>query len=531
MKKKYTVYLHPFILALYPALFLYSYNIIHYRESVLLTALLASLAIAFASYAIFLLIFRKLSVAAIVTSAFLFFFFSYGRFRQPLGNMRFDLGPLYINSDRLLFFAFFAFMTLVIYFSWRNRKKLLPTNRTLFTLSSILLAYTILNVGYSEIKLGRISLAKETSQQTSIHGTSSANTPDIYYIILDRHAGIATLKDYNYDESRFRDFLKSKGFYIADESTSNYPKTFESLASTLNLEYLDHLTQETNGGATSDESIATPMIQNNQVIKFLKGQGYKYIHVGSSWDPNRTNPNADVNLIMAGGAYPFPTDEFSAGFINLTAASVVLNKIYPDTTAVSEDPLANEHRSRILYQFSTFTDIPKMSGPKYVFAHILIPHPPFVLDKNCQPINEAEAAKHSELDDYTSQLHCGDILAEQAINEILEDSPSKPIIIVQGDEGPMPKQHPIPSNLDWAKASNASIKEKFPIINAYLWPEHEDKLYQSITPVNTFRLLFDTYFSADLPLLADKNYIFQDANHLYDFTDVTTKVSRLLWGK
>jgi hypothetical protein len=42
------------------------------------------------------------------------------------------------------------------------------------------------------------------------------------------------------------------------------------------------------------------------------------------------------------------------------------------------------------------------------------------------------------------------------------------------------------------------------ILNAYYFPGGNDDLYPTITPVNTFRLIFNKYFDQDYPLLEDK---------------------------
>jgi len=48
-------------------------------------------------------------------------------------------------------------------------------------------------------------------------------------------------------------------------------------------------------------------------------------------------------------------------------------------------------------------------------------------------------------------------------------------------------------------------------------------MYPSITPVNTFRLIFNAYFGTDLKLLPDISY-FSNWDNPYGFTDVTTRL-------
>jgi len=520
--------LHPFLLALYPTLFLYAYNINYFKESVLVIPLLISLISTGIILLINWLIFRKLTVAAIITSLFVFFFFSYGRIKEPVKNIGFNLGNVFISPDKILFAVILTLFGFIIFWLVSGKRDLTKINKAISIFSLFLVIMAVCNTVSFEIKRGRIQLSNLGKDASQFSDPRSTQTPDIYYFILDRYDGDPTLKDYGFDNSSFINFLKSKGFYIASNSTSNYPKTFLSLASTLNMEYLDFLTLATNGGASADESIVTPLIQNNKVIQFLKSRGYSYIHVGSGWNPTRFNPYADRNFVMSGGRYPF-ADEFTNGLLQTTIAAPILKKIYPDRTAISQDPKNNEFRSRILYEFSVFDQIPKMAEPKFVFAHILIPHDPYVLGKDCEPLVEGTVVSRPNVENYVNQLQCANKKTEETIEKILADSKQMPIIIIQADEGQMPIKNPIPPNLAWGQASDASIREKFPILNAYLLPNQEtNSLYLSITPVNSFRILFNSYFGTDYSLLPDKNIIFEDGNNLYKFIDVTKRVKNLL---
>ncbi|MBU1031305.1 LTA synthase family protein [Patescibacteria group bacterium] len=510
-------FIHPFLFAIYPALFLYAYNISHFKENVLIIPLVISLIFAGTVFLISLLIIRKPEISAVISSFIILVFFSYSRLREPARNV-------FISSDKILFAAIILILVIIIFLSLRYKHYLKNINKALTVFSMILVIIALYNIASSEIKLGRIFLPGLGNETNQLQSSGLIQTPDIYYFVPDRYAGDKTLKDYGFDNSTFANFLKNNGFYIALDSTSNYPKTFLSLGSTLNMEYLDFLTQKTNGGATSDQSIVTPLVQNNKIIQFLKSKGYSYIHVGSGWDPTRSNPYADYNFVMNGGRYPF-TNEFTSGFLHTTLASPILKKLYPDTTAVSQNPKNNDHRSRVLYEFSVFDQILEMDGPKFVFAHILLPHDPYVLDKDCEPLTEKTVKSRTGVENYLNQLQCTNQKIEEVIEKILANSKTKPIIIIQADEGPSPIVNKISSNVNWKDAGDASLNEKFPILNAYFLPDLKNNpLYPSITPVNSFRAIFNSYFGTDLPLLPDRNIIFEDNHNFYKFIDVTDRL-------
>ncbi len=45
-----------------------------------------------------------------------------------------------------------------------------------------------------------------------------------------------------------------------------------------------------------------------------------------------------------------------------------------------------------------------------------------------------------------------------------------------------------------------------------------------ITPVNTFRIVFNEYFGADFELLEDRSFTYPDLDHVYDFYEITDRL-------
>ncbi len=525
MKKFWIV--HPILFSLYPVLFLFSYNIHQYREEVLGMPIILSLLFGAIIYFICYLIFRKIQPAAILASGFILIFFSYSRIQDQVKNLYINLGSFALGPDKVLLILFPVVLAIIIVIIFKFKSYLRSINKVLNIIAIVLVSFSIFNISLFEIKTGRIlTLELDFGLSGEDETTKITDKPDIYYFVFDRYGGDKTMQLYGYDNSGFLNYLKSKGFYIADKATSNYPKTFLSLGSSLNFGYVNYLTEKTNGGGTSDESIVTPLVKNNKVIKFLKKKGYKYIHIGSGWDPTRTNKNADKNFILKGGSYPYE-DEFSNGVLHTTLASPILKTLFPDTTAVSQNPKLNDHRSRVLYEFQTLEEIPKIPGPKFVFMHVLLPHDPYVLDKNCMPIPEEITEKKSETQNYINQLQCTNKLIEKSVNSILEKSSTLPIIVLTADEGPRPQINKVPGKLSWVEASDESINEKFPILAAFYLPGlKENPIYPTITPVNNFRVIFNSYFGTKYSLLPDKNIIFQDEDNYYRFTEVTDRIEK-----
>ena len=86
---------------------------------------------------------------------------------------------------------------------------------------------------------------------------------------------------------------------------------------------------------------------------------------------------------------------------------------------------------------------------------------------------------------------------------LITGSDTPPLIIFQGDHGP------------WLQPRD----RHFWILNAYYLPGHTDKLFPQISPVNTFRYIFNAYFGGKYDMLPNITY-FSPVPNLYDFSEV-----------
>jgi len=355
---------------------------------------------------------------------------------------------------------------------------------------------------------------------------SYKNLPDIYYIVLDGYARADVLKSvYGYSNNKFTEYLEGKGFFLAKESRSNYIQTFLSLGSSLNYEYVNFI--ETKAGA---DSIYTypfmNLIHNSRSRAFLEDLGYQIVALGSDF-PFTEIKSADIFLS------PFPSNisELERYYLSTTSFEILFEMDYflkDSITKAIPIPSYTTRQNYIQYSLDNLKKIPVLTSPKFVFSHIIVPHPPFIFDKNGNRITpegsfspaDGEAYQGSS-DEYQSlyvaQLEFVNREIESVIETILSNSPETPIIIIQGDHGPGSL-----FNRDWLEGS--CLFERISILNAYLFPGGKgDILYDSVTPVNTFRLIFNGYFGTDFAILEDKSY-FSPISRPYEFVDITNQI-------
>jgi hypothetical protein len=206
---------------------------------------------------------------------------------------------------------------------------------------------------------------------------TQASTPDIYYIILDGYGRADMLQTvHGFDNSMFVDALEQRGFVVASDSQSNYARTLFSLSSSLNIQYLD-----TMSSAMDVSNLWWPVkaaLQHSEVRRILENWDYKTIFFAN---------NTDYSHIRDGDFYeaPFPIqlDNFSGLFLYQTNLGLLAGIDQLGIADLSYDT----HRRIILYAFERLPEVAAMEGPKYVFAHIVAPHPPYVFDRAGNPVD------------------------------------------------------------------------------------------------------------------------------------------------
>jgi hypothetical protein len=514
---------HPVLFAAYPLLALYRANQSTFPINQIWRPLGGAVLAALAAWAVFGVITRNIRKAAIAASIVTLAFFSYGHlYNLVLPVFRAALLPTMLVATILLLF-------LVL----RSKRPLMDATSVLNFASVVLIAPTVWAVGTglwnpaesdmsaSSGKNGVLNLARYLQSEPPAvvvrPPLPQGERPDIYYIIVDAYGRADSLRTfYDYDNSDFLKALESRGFYIPKRSSSNYDQTTLCLASALNMNYLQEPTDLSN--AREDLHAPIPqrrMIDENRVVDHLRKYGYKFVSIWAGIEETRIL-TADVVL---------NDDTKRSTFENESMGLTAL-----ESTPEAQRGRYDEHRGKILGAFTCLEGVARRESPKFVLTHILAPHPPFVLGSDGEalypkgPMGLADAswlmktltpAEYRK--GYIGQLQYVNRRVLGAIDRILRLSKKRPIIILQGDHGSR-------MTLDWESLEKTDVRETFSIMNAYFVPDQVRKdLYDTITPVNTFRIILTNLFGAAMAQLPDKTY-YSRASKPFDFIDITTQV-------
>ncbi len=504
--------LHPFLFAAFPVITLLTHNLSQVRAAVGLRALVAVLLLAILLLGALSLILRNRYRAAVVTSLFLVLFFSYGHtyatFKQT------EIFGVLIGRHRLLAPLWVGMFAGGLWLIFRRMRDLKAATETLNLIALVALAFPLIQFVTFEIRTltGRNVTPIATDELAELQITPGQVPPDIYYIILDaysRHDVLARVADH--DNEAFLDDLTDMDFYVARCSQSNYAQTELSLASTLNLNYLDALDDGFVSGS-ADRSPLWGLIKKNSARQALKQLGYTMVafETGYYWTQledadiyySQSTSTLDALEVVGG------VNSFEVMLIDTTASLLLTDaaSVLPAALAEAVEYPHQRHRDRVLYDLNKLKGIPLgIQSPKFVFAHIVSPHEPFVFGPEGEFVQVSEPIPDDQYWElYSDQVTYINQRITALVSEIIATSRTPPIIIVQADHG----------------ASRISAQDKMAILNAYYLPgDGAEALYSTITPANTFRVLFNEYFNGDFELLEDRSY-YSTYDDPYNYRDI-----------
>ena len=320
-----------------------------------------------------------------------------------------------------------------------------------------------------------------------------AEKPNVYHIILDEYTdNEILLKKFNYDNKKFLEFLNKNGFYIPNKSFSTFGSTPGELELILNMDYPREI------GWVSDSYQA---LNNNKVMSVFSDQNYSIIETNSMM---RWKNFSDVDTKLC----------YDTNFINSEFLDQVLRKSI--IRYFLEQHHNDTRRDTVRCTFNELSEIASQSsGPKYVFSHIYVPHPPFLFGPN----GENVIPDHREISGlqswenpqgYINQLIYATNQVSIVVKNIVENDPTA-VIILQGDTGTL-------TGTDTFLTTMKDVYQAHSILYAVRIPDVNNLEY--MVPVNTYRIIFNNYFNMDYEYL--EQHIYTRQNDVW--VDITEKL-------
>jgi hypothetical protein len=482
---------YPIFLYLLPVFFVLhgyteNYDHIPVKDALLLLGLYAAVSLVIAT--LFWLLYRNFTKANLAAFFIMSFHFFFGALHDTLKKL---FGELFIT--KYVFILPAAALLLLTAFIILKKRKTNFSKARLYLNVALLLLITIDIV----MLTGKIVSAKKdmVALPKGFTPCDTCQKPDIYFILADEYAGNSELKDkFGFDNQAFLTALSQRKFHVLPESISNYNYTPFSIASILDMNYLNL------NGANRNQSDLThsyETIRDNQLFQFLQYNQYELYNY--SIFNLKGQPARSMESFL-----PVSTRLITAQtFLSRAEKNILFNIVtrFKSKAAVRKITYAYKHNNENIYNLTWKLSEKRTKQPKFVYTHLEMPHYPYYFDRNGkeQPFEEIVDGKQGNKALYIEYLQYCNKKLLALIDHILASSAAPPIIILMGDHG--------------FRHFNEPVEQRYHFLNlasVHLPSGNYRAFSDSLSGVNFFRALLNTQYSQQLPFLKDSTSYLKD---------------------
>jgi len=492
---------HPFLIAVFPAVALFASKpgaVSGFELTCILCALLAAAALLLVVFKQF---FQTWNRAGLATSWTLTLVFAFGFMHRLNALLEFVRAPVHLEFNVLLaLWGVLLIAGLAVLHQPRKDEASLARLANLFGagVTGVPLAMLLVTlVQHPHLVEEEIPPAKKVAVKLA----DPAQAPDIYYLVLDDYGDLPTLHaHFGYDNRAFLQQLQRRGFYIAQQSRANYPQTDAGAAATFNMQY--------HTGAIAPHTAYRRQIATHQVGALLKSRGYQTYHFAGLVDKVGNDPRAAMNQNVSVMPTPFASELF-----RFTAFYPWL----PDTPP----------RAVTTQKFDLLRQVAKTDGRKFVYVHFTAPGKPWRFRRDGQAPEPGKVIPAREA--YLNQLAYMNGRLLETVDFIRAQKHRNSVIVLQSSRGPAWRFEGAANEVEHMRRETGAMTA------VYLPGRNAGEVTPpTLSGVNVFRLIFNQYFDAGLPMLADRTHYWDrvneagapDAVATRNFIDITRRLQQ-----
>ncbi|WP_188934740.1 sulfatase-like hydrolase/transferase [Puia dinghuensis] len=416
------------------------------------------------------------------------FFFFYEAFIQVMTK---HFPHRFFTGNSFLLLA--GLLALIGVFIWLKKTKRRFPQLYLF-LNTTLLVYILVDAGWLIGKLlyppvNPLSVYSLEKGDTTTPCATCAK-PNVYFLLFDEYASSLSLKEqFNYDNSCLDSFLIKQGFHINKQSRANYNLTPFSIASVLNMSYIEGL-KDPGRIMSQDYTNTYHLIRNSKVISLFSREGYEvknYSIFDLAGQPTKAWQSflpLKTRLITA---------RTLAERLNRHSTSLLVRYLGVKYFVVREYMKYYTGNEEFLKAVASEAD-QKTSRPRFVYAHFMMPHFPYLFDSSGNRRSDQQIYEEKFTNPATSYLNYLPYTNKRLAALVLHirQNDSNAVILLCGDHG----------YRGWT--NKQPIRFQFQNLNAVYFPDHDYSRWDDkVSFVNQFRIVFNQLFDTKYPLVKD----------------------------
>ncbi len=365
-----------------------------------------------------------------------------------------------------------------------------PTRPLVFGLAVALVAGPLASLASAVQEWGTLEVQSGSDVVVDL-----AHRPDIYLVVVDGYPGfIAEEMDTGDPRERFISELKARGFQVPRSVWSPYWSTGLAVPSILDMSYPQ--VREDDGRRANIRQRYQVLSGENQLVRVLSDNGYETTMIESGWSGSRCGPSYGRCI---GGHF---LDEGVFRVLADTVAAPHLTRTYGYAFTTG-----SLHTMRELRRFAS--EGRGDSPPRFVFAHLLVPHPPFFLQSDCSTritdersgttFYRSGIAPEFREAAFIEQRDCVDLFVRELTSAVSDQD----LLVFVSDHGTDRRSQLSGSGSEW---SHEAVVERMNAFLAVRYPG-ECPLPEGHVTVNLFRVLLSCLSGIEIPTIPDRIFV------------------------
>ena len=275
---------HPLLFAAYPVLFLWSQNLGEVPPEDVAQPLVLVVGIAALVTLGLAIVFGVRARSALIVTPAIFGVLVYGHVFKLTGL------PTEVLVGFWVLVVWLAFLA-----AWRfPLERVLRVDRALLAVGALFVGVSLVSIVPYEVDEAMAAPPPVLVGGRTLPSETAAQKRDVYWLVYDRYGSDRALKNLFNVDNDLTPWLRDKGFEVLENSHANYVATSLSMSTTMNLAHLEELTGLV-GSSTNSYNAVYRRLQSSLVPRQFQALGYRYLHLGSWWNPTRFDEAADRN--------------------------------------------------------------------------------------------------------------------------------------------------------------------------------------------------------------------------------------------
>lgn len=316
---------------------------------------------------------------------------------------------------------------------------------------------------------------------------------DLFVVIVDGYGREDVLRDqFDIDSTSFHERLTASGFQVVGSATANYPHTWASLGSVLSLDYP---IQPGPVPPDNSERFQRLLAGDNPLFATAHLLGYEIVQLDNSWTFSRCGE-------FVGRCVP---STWMTSLDYAVMSRTPLGNVFPELRVNPWVAGSIQQLSNLKDELAIESDVPRL-----VYAHALIPHPPFLAQDDCSTLHQSSLDGYESLetgDDldtrvagYAAQIGC----VNRLVAEFGTALPESAVAIITADHGSQFRQQLRRPISTWEPAD---YLERYGIFLALHLPDGCGRPPEDISLVNATRLAVQCAFDSEYVPIQSRHFL------------------------